>query len=311
MRRLASWILLAACLWPELGCQWGRLRDPVPASLTASRKLSSEGNELLEQKQPQKAEAKLAEAVRICPTDCDARRYYAETLWLRNARPEAIAQLEEACRLSPEPDFHVRLAEMYLETGRLDAAEQMVDQALNQNGKLAAAWRVRGRVLRAHGDQLLAGNPDLARTVFLEALADLHRAAGYDPSDRQVIAETAAAYRSLGQPQRALECMQSLAEKYSPGEEPPQMVLYWTGLDYMALKRYDDAAATLAAAVARDRPSPELCYRLAEAQYFSGRSREAVAALQQALAIDPQHVPSRQLLGEIQTAQQGGAAMWR
>ena len=79
MYRAASIILLLACA----GCQWARLRDPVPASLAASRKLSSEGNELLEQKQPEKAEERLAQAVKVCPTDCDARRYYAETLWLR------------------------------------------------------------------------------------------------------------------------------------------------------------------------------------------------------------------------------------
>ena len=153
----------------------------------------------------------MAEAVKICPTDCDARRYYAETLWLRNARPEAVAQLEEACRLSPDSDLRVRLAEMYLEMGRVDEAGQNVDQVLGRNLKLAAAWRVRGRVLRSTGDRLLAaGNRDQARAVYLQALADLHRAAGYDPSDRQVIGETAAVYRSLGQPQRALESMQSL-----------------------------------------------------------------------------------------------------
>ena len=120
-----------------------------------------------------------------------------------------------------------------------------------------------------------------------------------------MIGETAAVYRSLGQPQRALESMQSLVETYSPGEEP-QQVLYWTGLDYMALRRYDDAVASLTTALSRDRPTPELLYSLGEAQYRSGRSQEAAVALQQALAIDPQHAPSRQLLSEIQVAQQGG-----
>ena len=227
------------------GCQWARLRDPVPAALATSRKLSGEGNELLERKQPEKAEAKLAEAVKVCPTDCDARRYYAEILWFRNARPEAVAQLEEACRLNPDCDLRVRLAEMYLEMGQLDAAHAISTRPWPGT----SSWLPRGgsgaRVLRATGDRLAAaGDRGGARAAYLQALADLHRAAGYDPANREVIGETAAVYRSVGQPQRALESMQTLAETYSPGEEP-QQVLYWIGMDYMALHRYDDAAASL------------------------------------------------------------------
>ncbi len=192
--------------------------------------------------------------------------------------------------------------------GRLDEALHCVDQALKNNFKLAAAWRVRGRVFRAVGDQLLAaGNRDQARAAYVQALNDLHRAAGYDASDRQVIGETAAVYRSLAQPQRALESMQSLAETYSPGDEP-QQVLYLTGLDYMALHRYDDAAASLSAALARGRPTPELLYSLAQAQYRGGHAQEAADSLQRALVIDPQHLLSRQLLGQIEVARQGGPA---
>ena len=105
--------------------------------------------------------------------------------------------------------------------------------------------------------------------------------------------------------------MQSLVETYSPGEEP-QQVLYWTGLDYMALRRYDDAVASFTTAISHhDRPTLELFYSLAEAQYHRGQSQAAAAALQQALAIDPQHAPSRRLLGEIQVAQQGGPVVRR
>ena len=311
MRQTALITLLAACLAPTAGCQWARLRDPVPASLAASRTLCGEGNRLIEEKQPEKGEQQLAEAVKVCPTDCDARRYYAEALWLRNARQEAVTQLEEGCRLSPECDLHIRLAEMYLEMGRLDDAARIVDQVLGQNPKLASAWRVRGRVFRGRGDQLqAAGNFDQARAACVHALNDLHRAAGYDPTDRQTIGETAAVYRSLVQPQRALESMQSLAETYSPGEEP-QQVLYLTGLDYMALQRYDDAAASLSTALKRDRASPEMLYCLAQAQFRNGQSQAAAASLQQALVLDPQHLLCRQLLGQIEVAQQGGTAAWR
>ena len=111
MRKAVLAILVTVCLWPTVGCQWAGMRDPVPAPLAASRKLCGEGNELLEQKQPEKAEERLAQAVKVCPTDCDARRYYADALWLRGAKPEAAAQLEEACRLNPDSDLRVRLAD--------------------------------------------------------------------------------------------------------------------------------------------------------------------------------------------------------
>jgi tetratricopeptide (TPR) repeat protein len=311
MRRIGLTLLFAACLGPTAGCQWARLRDPVPASLAASRTLCGEGNRLIEEKQLEKGEQQLAEAVKVCPTDCDARRYYAEALWMRNARQEAVTQLEEGCRLSPECDLHVRLAEMYLEMGRLDDASRLVDQVLGKNLKMASAWRVRGQVFRGRGDQLLAaGNADQAHVAYGHALNDLHRAAGYDPTDRRTMGETAALYRSLGNPQRALESMQSLAETYSPGEEP-QQVLYLTGLDYMALQRFDDATTSLTSALKRDRPTPEMLYCLAQAQYHSGQSQAAAASLQQALVLDPQHLLSRQLLGQIEVAQQGGAAAWR
>ena len=72
--------------------------------------------------------------------------------------------MEEACRLNPDSDLRVRLAEMHLEMGHLDKAQRNVDQVLGRNFKLAAAWKVRGRVLRATGDHLLAtGRPDPAR----------------------------------------------------------------------------------------------------------------------------------------------------
>ncbi len=311
MRRAVTILLFTACLLPAAGCQWARLRDPVPASLAASRKLSGEGNELMEQKQPEKAEERLAEAVKVCPTDCDARRYYAEALWMRNARQDAIAQLEEACRLSPECELRVRLAEMYLEMGRLDDAARNVDQVIGKNPKLAGAWRVRGRVFRGRADQLLAaGSADQARAAYVHALNDLHRAAGYDPTDRQTMGETAAVYRSLAQPQRALESMQSLAETFPPGEEP-QQVLYLTGLDYMVLERYDDATASLSAALKRDRPTPEMLYCLAQAQFRNGQPQAAAASLEQALVLNPQYLLCRQLLGQIEVARQGGAAAWR
>ena len=280
------------------GCHLTALHGPVPADLASSRKLSQQGITSLERGQSQEAETVLAKAVKTCPTDPDARRYYGEALWLRGARPEAVAQLEEACRLSPDdPAVRVRLADMYLAIGRVDLARTTVEQVIDLNPKLPGAWATRGRISRVTGD-------------LRQALADYHRALGYAPGDRQILLETAEVYRQQNEPQRALETLQSLADTYSPGEEP-QQVFYLLGLAYVALQRYDDGIDSFLTALARDRPTPEILYRLGEAQWLAGQAGNASGALQQALAIEPRHEPSRALLARIALAQQVSGSVRR
>jgi tetratricopeptide (TPR) repeat protein len=244
----------------------------------------------LERGQQKEAEALLAKAVETCPTNAEARRDYADSLWRRGMRPEAITQLEEAGRLTPDDAaIRVRLAEMHLAMGQTGAARAHADTAIHLNPKLPAAWAARGRVLRAVGD-------------LRQALADYHRALGYTPSDPQLLLETAEIYRQMDKPQAALETLQSLADTYTPAEEP-QHVFYLSGLAYLALRRYDDAAQCFVAAANRDRPTAEIFYRLAESQWLGGRAGEAAAAVQQALAIEPRHQPSLDLFRRIQAAQ--------
>ena len=107
---------------------------------------------------------------------------------------------------------------------------------------------MRGRVIYAAGD-------------LQQALADYHRALSYAPYDQHLLLDVAELYRQMNQPQRALETLQALAETYNtPAEEPPR-VLYLLGLSQVALKRYDDAVESFAAA-SRDKPTPEVLYQL-------------------------------------------------
>jgi tetratricopeptide (TPR) repeat protein len=299
--RLTITWLLAVLL---AGCRLPGREGPVSRSVATCRQLSQQGIAALERGQPQQAEALLAKAVDACPLDSEARRHYAEALWRSGARPEAIAQLEEACRAvggygrrtyPPPPagddaTLRVRLAEMHLLVGQWEQARLSAQQALDLDPKLPAAWAMRGRVLQAGGQPL-------------EALANFHRALGYAPQDRQVLLEVAELYRQLNWPQRALATLQSLADTYSPGEEP-QQVLHLMGLTYTALGRYDDAVESLSAAAVRAAPTPEIFCHLAEAELQAGHPAEAEAAARRALALQPQHGPSRQLLRRLELARQ-------
>jgi tetratricopeptide (TPR) repeat protein len=236
------------------------------------------------------AELLFSRAVEACPVDSEARRQYAEALWQRGNVGEAVAQLDEARRLTgDEPKLLVRAAEMRAAMGQLDESRSLVERAIDLDPRNPAALAIRGRVRRQLGQ-------------CREALADYHRALRYAPGDREVLLETAEVYRELGQPQRALTSLQCLADTYPPGEEP-QKVLYLMGLAYEASGRYGDAAEVLAAARNRGPPSPELLCRLAEAEMQTGQTSTARRTAQQALSLEPSHSAARALLDRIDLAQ--------
>jgi tetratricopeptide (TPR) repeat protein len=287
MRRL---VLLLPVLPLLAGCKLPGSDGPVSQQLLTSRHYSQQGLAAMERAEWDRAETVLSRAVRACPTDVEARRHYADALWQRERREEAIAQLVAAARLVPDdPAIYVRLAEMRLEMGQVVAARQAAERALDLHPKLAQAWAVHGRVMCAAGEHR-------------QALADYHRALGYAPNERAILLDVAEVYRQLNEPQRAMLTLQKLNDTYPPGEESPQ-VLYLLGLAYSATGRYDDAVETYTAAMVRDRPTPDVLARIGEVQLARGRPDEAATAAREALALDPHHAPSQQILTRIEQAQ--------
>jgi len=272
------------------GCQLPGQQGPVPQSLANCRRLSRQGVAALDRGRQQDAENLLAQAVNACPSDAEARRHYAESLWHRGARQEALAQMEEAGRLAGEEDASLwtRLAEMHLANDQPELAQKNAESALDLDPRLPRAWTIRGRMARA------AGQPR-------QALADYLRALGYAPNDRELLLEVAELYRQLNQPQRALSTLHRLADTYAPDEEP-QQVLYLLGLAQMALGRHADAVESFSTACLRELPTPDVLCRLAEAELAQGRPVEAAAAAHQALTLDPEHRPSRELLARVDAA---------
>ena len=160
---------------------------------------------------------------------------------------------------------------------------------------MSAAWAIRGGVTRA------AGQPQ-------QALADYLRALAFAPGDRAILLEIAELHHQLNQPERALDTLQALADTYGPNEEPGQ-VLHLMGLAYGALGRWEDGVECLAAATNRGNPTAEMFCDLAQARLRTGHTAEASAAARQALALQPQHQPSRDLLQGIELAQRPGGAV--
>ncbi len=252
-------LALAWCAAAPSGCRSLGSQGPVAQSVVEGRQLTQQGVNAMERGDWNRAESLLERAVATSDSNADAHRNYAEALSHRGAKAEALAQLEAARQLPGcDPGLTVRTGEMYLETGQIARAGEMVDEALKLDPKFAPAWALRGRIATA------TGRPR-------NALADFQRSLGYAPDNYDAAILIAEAYRQLNEPERALVALQSLSDRYPPGDEP-QEVLHLEGLALSALARYDDAARVLSQATQRERPTADLLCHLAQAELLAGRA---------------------------------------
>lgn len=291
-------VLLTALL-ASTGCRVFRCHKASEESIAAARQLSLAGLDAEQRGQWERAESLFAAAILKCPTDERARCGFAEALWRRGARADAVAHMQEAARLSGhDPERLVRLGEMYRALGNVALAERQVELAIAANPQLASAWALRGHLARGRGD----GS---------EALASYHRALSYQQSLPDVQLAIGQLYLEQQRPQRALATLQSLAASYAPGEVPTEVLLF-QGIALRSLERPQDAARVLAVAAQRVDSSVELLYELALAQHLTGdilNARQAVAA---ALRREPQHAGCLALAQQLSkgSASVAAAEIW-
>lgn len=271
---------------PQMGCHALRCRKVSDESINEARQLSLQARAAEQKGHWEQAEQYYASAVTRCPTDERARCGYAETLWHRGAKLDAVAHMEEGVRLSgDDPERAVQLGKMYLERGELHRAAVQAENAISANRRLASAWALRGDVQRAEG----------SRT---QALASYHRALCYQPQFPEVQLALAEVHSQDGKPQRALATIQALAEHYPAGQIPSE-VSYRQGLTLRSLGRYRESAESLAAAARQSPPSPELLADLARSQLLAGDKVAASQTVVAALQLQPDHVASLNLQQEL------------
>jgi tetratricopeptide (TPR) repeat protein len=254
-------LAVSAC---TAGCRLMNRSGAVSQNVADARRLCNEGLSAVDRKDLLRAEGLLERAVKNCPTDVDARRHYADVLWQRGERMEAVTQIAEALRLSPgDVGICIDGGRMYLELGLLDDADRLAREAVRSAPRSADAWRLQGQVA-------------LARGRAEEALADFHRALALAPDDRDLLLDTAEIYRRLDRPQRALSTLAVLGESYGPNQAPPQ-VLALEGMAQEALGRPTDALESYRQAVARGLTAPDIAARMAALEQDAAASRPQTA----------------------------------
>ncbi len=294
-RAAAGLLLLVGVLGaiPACGCRLPGIGNPVPDSVAAARRYWQQGVAAMEQGEWAEAEALLAEAVKTNPGDVEARRHLATALRRRGAWAEAREHLDEALRLAPDDaTLRATLAEVLLELDLTELARQEAEYALDLDPRMAAGWAARGKVMWAIGD-------------LRQALADFQRGLGSAPNDRELLSAVASLYHEMNQPQRALAVLHQLLDTYLPDEQPAEL-LYEEGVAYHTLGRHEEALASFHLAAQRGEGSVKLFFHMAEAELFAGRYEDAARAAREALARDPAHRPSQDLLDRLELADRPG-----
>lgn len=291
-------LMLLSCLASSSGCCLWRMQNPVKTSVVESRQLVQQGVNALERRDLFEAERYCSQAIRACPDDPQARRYYADVLWEQGKPKEAIAQIDAALVRAPDDtETRLRAAEMRLTTRDYDGALADVRRVIDVDPKSASAWAMKGRVQRERGE-------------LQSALADTQRSLMYDPRRREVLRQSADLYAALQQPNRALCALQALADTYAPGEEP-QGLFVSQGFAYAALDRRYEAATSLRTACDRAPPTPDLLLALAEIETSAGLGLEAYRTAQQAVALAPDDARCRAMLQQTAAAATGAMGNYR
>lgn len=286
--RVQCWsviVLLAVCLL----CQGCRSLRSVRQTreLSAARQRSLRGTDELQQHNYDQAETLFAEALRRSPADERAQWGMAEVLWQRDQCVSALEHMEQAAKISGEnPEFRVRLGEMYLKEGQLQAAMENADRAIAGDRQHAGAWALRGQVLRQQ--------PDLN-----EALRSYHRSLIYQPNNPTAQIELAEIYRELNRPQRALATLDGMLDARADGQIPARAWML-KGQALADLGQRKDAQDCLkqASLSATDAEAP-LLLELAQAQFAAGELAEARVCLGRALRNDPHNPQALAIQVEI------------
>lgn len=274
------------------GCGLVSQYSPRPLSTYRGHYHFQDGIASAEQGRYEQAEESLAKAVELCGDEYKFQHEYARVLAEVGKLEEAIAHYERAVVLKDGSDatLLVELAQKRLEYGQREHAHAAVEKAIELEPNSPEAWRVRGEVLQAF-------------RLPYEALADYHRALSLSPDDEELPLKIADIYLMLDKPDRALVAIQRLEENW-PEEDEPANVLHLKGLALAGMGRHREAEHCLAAVVDRiDTPSAGLLFQLAQCRYYLGDATAAQDTVHEALALDPQHEPSRYLLRRLGSRQ--------
>jgi tetratricopeptide (TPR) repeat protein len=175
---------------------------------------------------------------------------------------------------------------LYRARGRLENAINEFDYAAELDENLVEAW-------------LAVAECELAQARPLDAADALDHAADLDPNDIELFLRLGEALLAAGDPTRAIRAFEE-GLQLAPNEPA---LIRGRARAALAMQLFDDALEDAQAAVRRQPEDAEAWALVGLSTYQLGRDVEAVAALDRALALDPDHRLARRTRGDAYWAQ--------
>ncbi|MBQ3453374.1 MAG: tetratricopeptide repeat protein, partial [Thermoguttaceae bacterium] len=153
---------------------------PFAAKRDVSEKLelNRQGIAAFERQEYDTAEKKFIEAAERDKADLTSRRYYAETLWARGAKSDAVQLLAELSKTEGPLDdslaINQSLAEKLLEEKQPVSALNYAERVVQSSPQSSRGWALRAEVYRQLGKNE-------------EAIGDYHHALHFDPDNREFL----------------------------------------------------------------------------------------------------------------------------
>jgi tetratricopeptide (TPR) repeat protein len=196
----------------------------------------------------------------------------------------ALAPLEKAAQLYPnESAAHAQLGHLYHERGELEKSAAALERAVALQPANVDA-------------QVELGHVAMARSDYKRAIQAFAAALEHDPKRTRAYVELGHCHRFLGKQDQAIAAYEKFLEVY------PDDLWGLIGISaaWVAQEKPTEALLYLGRAARVGPADPWVSYFLARAYVLLGEREKALAALEKALASDPNNAEAQKLLQELQ-----------
>lgn len=274
---------LVALLAMSSGCQALHQKFGRGADIAEYHRWEQGGRDALRHNRLDQAEGYLSRAMELAPQDVQVLEQYADLCQRRGDVGRAIEVLTRAVDASNgQSELRVKLGQCFLDNGHWLPASRQAQLALDSNRHCPDAWVLQGRVM-------------LAKENHAEAMACFQRALSINPDQANVQIYLARTHALMGEPMRAISCLEQLLSQYPVGQQP-EAALIALGKMLSDMGRHHAAIEKLYLAARQRDATTAAWIALAEAQRAGGYDRQAVATLDTAAKRFPDAQPISEML---------------